>query len=78
MNHITEAVKRGLAPSGCVRTEAEHYWQDMDEVERFRVGRDLGISSKGVFIDECEKVAGETRLRRASEDCYLAAFYGRK
>lgn len=78
MEHIIEAVRKGLGPSGVVEAEARQSWSELDEIERFRLRRELGISTMAQFIHRCEQLAGEERLRKAREDCHLAAFFGRE
>jgi len=77
MGHVKEVVRLGLGPSGVIEAQARILWRGLDEIERFRIRRELGISEISEFIQLCEREAGNERMRRAREDLHIAAFYGR-
>lgn len=78
MRHVRKAVDIGLGLSRCVEEEARDYWDDLDEIERFRLDRGLDIGTATAFVEACVELAAEIRLTRASEQCQTARFFRRE
>ena len=73
MENVMAAVDRGLAPSRCPEQEARDLWQQLDDVERFRMKRELEIGSEEELVALVNRVTQEERVRRAASD---VAFVG--